>query len=78
MIGDLEDIPEFKNDYDVEERVIINKRPKKKKIIYREESESDSEEEVIIKRKPRKHIEFPAETYQEPLPAPPKFSIKFC
>jgi len=61
VIGEIDDV-------EVEERVII--KPKKKKIIYREES--DSEEEVIIKKpknKPVKNLEEPKE---------PRFRINFC
>jgi len=64
IIGEVEDEP------DVEERII--KKPKRKKIIYREES--DSEEEVIIKPKPKAKRELPP---HEPEPKP-MFRINFC
>ena len=53
---------------EIEERII--KKPKKKKIIYREES--DSEEEVIVKPKPKRVA---PETRQDPKPM---FRINFC
>ena len=60
VIGEIDDV-------EVEERVII--KPKKKKIIYREES--DSEEEVIIKKPKNKPVK--SEELKEP-----RFRINFC
>ena len=67
VIGDVPD----EADVEIEERII--KKPKKKKIIYREES--DSEEEVIIKpAKSKKPVQ------QVPISETPKpmFRINFC
>ena len=70
-------IADSDSESEVEERV-IKKNPKKKRVVYREESES--EEEVIVKRVPKK-VKEP----QQPLPAqqpitpePPRFRINFC
>ena len=63
VIGEIDDV-------EVEERVII--KPKKKKIIYREES--DSEEEVIIRKPKNKPI---AKSDLEE-PKEPRFRINFC
>ena len=62
------------DDVEIEERII--KKPKKKKIIYREES--DSEEEIIIKRKEKELPAKEQEITKKELPsAKPSFSIKF-
>jgi len=69
VIGEIDDV-------EVEERVII--KPKKKKIIYREQS--DSEEEVIIRKPKNKEPKEPKEPkerqeYKEPQR---QFRINFC
>ena len=47
-ISKIIDIPDVEYD---EEETIITKKPKKKRVIYKEES--DSEEEVIVKKMPK-------------------------
>ena len=54
------------NDFDIEERVF--KRPKRKKVIYREES--DSEEEMMFIKKRRSEVPVPT-----PAPVPPPAPI---
>jgi len=72
VIGEISE-----EDVEIEERIM--KKPKRKKIIYREES--DSEEEVIIKSRPKKHIPVPKEPVeprQEPKEPRQAFRINFC
>ena len=63
LIGEGE---EDDNDFDIEERVF--KRPKRKKVIYREES--DSEEEMMFIKKRRSEVPVPT-----PAPVPPPAPI---
>ena len=63
------EIGEVDSEPDVEEHIV--KKPKKKRIVYREES--DSEEEVIVKRIPKQEPQRPLPPVQQP-----KFRINFC
>ena len=68
----LKQILDVDDDVEVEEHII--KKPKVKKFIYREES--DSEEEIIVKRPPKK-VE--AQPKQQPQTyAQPQMRINFC
>jgi len=63
---------ENEDDVEIEEHIKI--KPKKKRIIYREES--DSEEEFIVKSKQRKNL--PTTIPIEEKSIIPRFNIKFC
>lgn len=62
-------IGEIPEEVEIEERIM--KKPKRKKIIYREES--DSEEEVIIKSRPKVQVPTTPEKVERP-----SFRINFC